>query len=90
MNTLYSLSGFDDIFRLFLQVQQGTPDTSSYMIAGFAVIFGTMLVYIASLFVRWRNFQRDLEMLRELENRQPKPLTSASSSEKRPLKPFNS
>jgi len=30
-----------------------TPDTTSYMIAGFAVIFGGVILYAASLF--WRS-----------------------------------
>jgi len=38
-----------------------------YMIAGFAVIFGFMLIYLVSLVVRNRSLQRDLEMLEELE-----------------------
>jgi len=39
----------------------------SYMIAGFVVIFGFMLIYLVSLVVRNRNLQRDLEMLEELD-----------------------
>lgn len=82
MNISLSHSGFNEAFRLFLQTQQVTPDTSSYMIAGFVVIFGTMLVYIASLVIRWRNLQSDLQMLHELEKRQQAPLSSASQVEK--------
>ena len=46
---------------------QAPPDTSAYMIAGFTVIFGVMLLYLASLAVRRRNLQADYEMLKELE-----------------------
>ena len=44
-------------------------ETTNYMIAGYAVIFGVMLVYLVSLFVRWRNLKRDVQMLQELEEK---------------------
>jgi hypothetical protein len=83
MNILFSLAGFDEIFRLFLQTQQTTPDTSRYMIAGFVVIFGTMLVYLISLVIRWRNLRGDLDVLHELDKRPP--VSSASQAENKPL-----
>jgi hypothetical protein len=85
-----SLASFDEITRLLVPAQQVTPDTSSYMIAGFVVIFGTMLVYLASLVIRWRNLRGDLEVLQELEKRQQAPLSSASQPEKRQLKQVKS
>ncbi len=36
-----------------------------YMIAGYAVIFVVLAVYLASLFLRWRNLKRDLQSLEE-------------------------
>jgi len=51
---------------------EGTPDTSAYMIAGFAVIFGFMLVYVVSLAVRKRRLSREEEMLKELEEGEKK------------------
>ena len=51
-------------------VQQGPAETTDYMIAGYAVIFGVMLVYLVSLVVRTRNAQQDLQTLQELENDQ--------------------
>jgi len=51
---------------MFLQVEP-PAETMGYMIAGFAVIFGFMLIYLVSLVVRNRSLQRDLEMLEELE-----------------------
>ncbi len=36
-----------------------------YMYAGYAVIFAVMVVYIISLFLRWRNLKRDLQSLEE-------------------------
>jgi len=46
-----------------------TPDTSAYMIGGYAVFFIVSAIYLLSLIVRNRNLQRDLEMLEELEKK---------------------
>jgi len=46
-----------------------TLETTNYMIAGYAVIFGVMLVYLVSLFVRWRNLKQDVQLLQELEDK---------------------
>ena len=43
------------------------PDTSLYMIAGYAIAFGVMLIYVASLAIRSRNLKRDLSMLEEMD-----------------------
>jgi len=51
-------------FSFFLQ--DGPANTTSYMIAGYAVIFGVMLIYLISLLVRQRNLQKDLEVLEEI------------------------
>ena len=53
---------------LFLQYfQEGPADTTNFMIAGYAVIFGVMLIYLFSLLVRQRNLQKDLEVLEEIQ-----------------------
>ncbi len=44
-----------------------TPDTSTYMIAGYAIFFLVTIIYLVSLILRWRNLQRDLQTLDELE-----------------------
>ncbi len=44
-----------------------TIDTSNYMIAGCAIFFGVTIVYLLSLYTRWKNLQRDLETLEELD-----------------------
>jgi hypothetical protein len=44
-------------------------DTLMYFIAGYAVIFFTILGYLASIALRNRNLKRDEAMLRELEDR---------------------
>ena len=46
---------------------EATPDTSQYMVAGYAISFGVMLIYVASLFIRSRNLNRDLSMLEEMD-----------------------
>ena len=52
---------------LFTQFLQEAPaETTEYMIAGYVVIFGVMLLYVASLYIRKRNLIRDLEVLEEM------------------------
>ena len=46
-------------------------ETTNYMIAGYTVIFGVMLFYLVSLFVRWRKLEQDMRVLQELEDKQP-------------------
>lgn len=46
-------------------------NTMGYMIAGFGVIFGVMIFYLASLIIRWRNLSQDMEALEQLEKTNP-------------------
>lgn len=55
---------------LSLWLQEGPANTNNYMIAGYAVIFGVILIYLISLYVRRRNMEKDLELLEELEERE--------------------
>lgn len=50
--------------------QQAPAQTTNFMIAGYAVIFGVMFLYIISLAVRARNLRRQLVMLEELEDKE--------------------
>jgi hypothetical protein len=43
------------------------PDTSQYMVAGYAIAFGVMFIYVASLFIRFRNLNRDMSMFAEMD-----------------------
>ena len=61
--------------------QEITPDTSGYMIAGFAVAFIVMALYVASLYLRARNLAQDMTMLEEMD----KPASSAQTSSPRQL-----
>jgi hypothetical protein len=38
-----------------------------YMLAGYAVIFIVLTIYLVSLFVRWQRLKRDLQTLKNLE-----------------------
>ncbi len=48
-------------------LQQGPAETTVYMIAGYTVIFGVMLVYLVSLILRRRRTAQDLAELEELD-----------------------
>ena len=46
------------------------PDTVSYMYLGYAVFTVVMGAYLASLFLRFRNLEQDIEVLQELEHKE--------------------
>jgi hypothetical protein len=50
-----------------LFLEQGPAETTVYMIAGYSVIFGVMLLYLVSLVVRRRRITQDLAALEEME-----------------------
>ena len=50
---------------MFLQTP--TPDTSGYMIAGYAVAFIVMGLYVASMYLRNRNLNQDKATLEEMD-----------------------
>ncbi len=41
-------------------------ETTDYMLFGFAVIFGVLLLHLLSIYLRNRNYQNDLEALEQL------------------------
>ncbi len=49
-------------------IQQAPAETTTYMVAGYSVIFGIMLIYIISLVLRNRNLKRDMQSLHDLEH----------------------
>jgi hypothetical protein len=55
----------EDLNMLFLQ--QGPAETTVYMVAGYTVIFGVMLLYLVSLVVRRRRLAQDLVALEAME-----------------------
>lgn len=42
-----------------------TIDTLNYFIAGYVVIFGSIIGYVVSLYVRWKNLKQEEEILNE-------------------------
>jgi hypothetical protein len=53
------------MFTMFFQ--EVPAETTGYMIFGYVVIFGTLILYLVSLFTRWQNHKKDQEVLEELE-----------------------
>jgi len=67
--------------------QEPTPDTSGYMIAGFAIAFIVMALYVASMYLRARNLNQDVSILEEMEKPAPPIQTSSTrQSRKSPAK----
>jgi hypothetical protein len=48
-------------------LQDATPNTSGYMIAGYAVFVVVMAVYLVSFLARRRNLEQDLSTLHTME-----------------------
>ena len=48
-------------------LQEATPNTNGYMIAGYAVAFIVMGLYVLSMYLRNRNLHQDLTTLEELD-----------------------
>jgi len=49
-----------------IRFQDAPANTTAYMIAGYAVIFGVMALYLISVIVRFRNLKQELEILQDL------------------------
>ena len=68
--------------------QETTPDTSGYMIAGFAIAFIVMALYVASIYLRARNLNQDRIMLEEMDKPVPPVQANSQSRPKKgPAKP---
>ncbi len=50
-------------------LQTGPAETTSYLILGYAVIFGVLFLHLASFVVRNRNLRTDLELLEKLDKK---------------------
>ena len=68
--------------------QDATPDTSGYMIAGYAIAFLVMGLYVASIYIRSRNLKQDMSMLKEMDVPTPTPVekkkTAKPAAQSRP------
>jgi hypothetical protein len=63
-------------------IQDTTPDTSAYMVAGYTIFFILMLVYLFSLWIRTRNLNRDLTALESMKADSPMATGRPSAFEK--------
>lgn len=50
-----------------LFLQDAPANTTSYMIAGYVVIFGVMAFFLASMLIRFRNLKQEWEILQDLD-----------------------
>jgi hypothetical protein len=50
--------------------QQGPAETTNYMIFGYVVIFGVILLYVVSIYLRQRNLKQDLALIDDLKEGQ--------------------
>ena len=55
---------------MFALLLDPTPNTSGYMVLGYAFIFITIAIYLFSLFIRQRSMKRNIEMLEELDKKE--------------------
>jgi hypothetical protein len=44
---------------------ESTINTVNYFIAGYVVIFGSIIGYVVSLIVRWKNLKEEEKILRD-------------------------
>ena len=63
--------------------QEATPNTSGYMIAGYVITFVIMGIYVASLYLRNRNYQQDIALLEEMDKPEVKVQTKLSTTAKK-------
>ena len=49
---------------------QAPAETLDFMLMGFAVILGSMGLFVLSLYMRYRGLKQDLEILEEIEDSQ--------------------
>ena len=65
--------------------QEATANTNGYMIAGYAIAFIVMALYVASIYIRTRNLNRDLTLLEEMDK--PAPVETSQTKQKKAAKP---
>jgi hypothetical protein len=68
-------------------IQAATPDTSAYMIAGYAIFFVIILIYLVSLFVRSRNLNADLTVLESMQERSQETESKLKAVRAKPASP---
>lgn len=63
-------------------LQETIPNTSGYMIAGYAIAFIVMGLYVVSLYLRERNLKQDMAMLGEMDKLVAEPESNPQSPKK--------
>jgi hypothetical protein len=53
-----------------LPLLQDTPNTVNYLVAGYTILIGLLVLYVASWKVRRRNLEKDLELIETLKEEQ--------------------
>ncbi len=48
--------------------ENGTPDTGAYLVLGLVAIATVVLGYLASLYLRYRNLQKDQQLIEQLRD----------------------
>lgn len=51
---------------MLLPLLQDTPNTVNYLLAGYGILIGLLVVYMASWRVRRRNLEKDLALIESL------------------------
>ena len=57
---------------MFALLLDPTPNTSGYMVLGYAFIFLVIAIYLISLYLRQRSVKRDIELLEDLDKKDKK------------------
>jgi hypothetical protein len=53
-----------------LPLLQDTTNTVNYLVAGYTILIGLLVLYVASWKVRRRNLEKDLELIETLKEEQ--------------------
>jgi hypothetical protein len=53
-----------------LPLLQDTPNTVNYLVAGYTILIGLLVLYVASWKVRRRNLEKDLDLVETLKEEQ--------------------
>jgi hypothetical protein len=69
-------------------IQDTPPDTSAYMIAGYAFFFVLMIIYLVSLYLRSRNLNEDLTVLESMKEQSPVMEGKVQAGKSEPVKPI--
>ncbi|MBZ0282284.1 MAG: hypothetical protein K8L97_16200 [Anaerolineae bacterium] len=49
-------------------IETVTPDTTGYLMLGLAIVFTFSVLFIGSMFLRYRSYQQDLKLIEQLKD----------------------